>query len=85
MDLPRGLGASLAEGEEKALAIEIVLEDRFAAIAAIRDVVDGAGIFDTKHGGPCGQDFGGDSTRQHENIRIWVTPSREGNANSPSD
>jgi hypothetical protein len=55
MDLPRGLGASLAEGEEKALAIEIVLEDRFAAIAAIHDVVNGAGIFDTKLAGHAGK------------------------------
>ena len=39
VDLPAGLGARLAQGFDKTLAIRLVLEDRFAAVAAIHDVV----------------------------------------------
>ena len=47
MDLPTGLGTCLAQGGEKPLAVLIVAYDRLAVVAAIHDVVEGAGIFDT--------------------------------------
>jgi len=56
LDVPAGLGASLAQGLDEALPIRVVFEDGFAPIAAIQDVVDRAGIFDAQlaqHGHLC--------------------------------
>ena len=53
MDLPAGLLTRLSEREEKLLAVEVVLEDGFAMIAAIHHMVDRSGIFEaqlTGHG-----------------------------------
>ena len=46
--LPIGFGADLSKRVEKAVIIGVIAEDGFAAIAAIHDVVNGAGIFDTQ-------------------------------------
>ena len=40
MHLPVGLGAGLAQGLDETFAIGIVLEDGFAAVAAIHHVVN---------------------------------------------
>ena len=55
MDLPAGLFARLAEGEEELLAVKIVLEDGLAMIPTIHHMVDGTGIFDAQLAGhDCG-------------------------------
>ena len=41
-------GASLAQGFNEALPIRIIKEDWFAPVAAIHDVIDRAGIFDSQ-------------------------------------
>jgi hypothetical protein len=46
VDLPAGFLAGLAEGKEKALTVEVVLENGFTAVAAIHHMIDGSGIFD---------------------------------------
>jgi hypothetical protein len=46
MDLPRSLVAGLAEREQKTLAVEVILENGFAVIAAVHEVIEGTGIFD---------------------------------------
>ena len=51
VNLPIGLGASLGERGEKLLVINVVEEDRFAAVATINDVIDRAGIFDAQRTG----------------------------------
>lgn len=46
MELPACLVARLAQGGEEAPAILIVLEDRFAPVAAIHAVIHGIGKLD---------------------------------------
>lgn len=48
MDLPAGLGAGLARGVDEALAVLVVFEDGFAAVAAIHDVVKGPRVLDAQ-------------------------------------
>ena len=48
VDVPVGFCAGLAQRLEEPLPIQIVLENGFASIAAIHDVVDGAGILDAQ-------------------------------------
>ena len=58
VNLPAGLGAHLGEGFDPALAglaIRIFPEDRLAAVAAIDDVVDRAGILDSQLAGHDGR------------------------------
>jgi hypothetical protein len=44
MDLPPGFDTSLGQRLAEAVPIRVILEDRFAAITAIHDVVNRAGI-----------------------------------------
>ena len=55
MDLPGGFGASLGERSDEAAAVQVVLEDGFGAVAAVHDVVEGAGIFDAQFAGHAGR------------------------------
>src|SRR5438874_820848 len=48
VDLPVRFGASLGQRLEEPLTVQIVVENGFAPIAAIHDVVDGAGILDAQ-------------------------------------
>ena len=48
MNLPAGLLTRMSEREEELLAIQIVLEDGLAVIAAIHDVVNRSRIFDAQ-------------------------------------
>src|SRR5260370_39698703 len=48
VDLPVGFCAGLAQRLEEPLPIQIVVENGFASIAAIHDVVDGARISDAQ-------------------------------------
>ena len=48
MNLPAGLDEHLGQGLDKALAVHIVEEDRFAPVAPIHGVVDRAGILRPK-------------------------------------
>ena len=41
MDLPIDLGAPFAQGLQETLSISIVAKDRFAAVTAVHDVIDG--------------------------------------------
>src|SRR5882672_434693 len=43
VDLPAGLVTSLAKSEQKTLAVAVVLEDGFAAVAAIHQVIEATG------------------------------------------
>src|SRR6266496_5462294 len=45
---PAGLGARLAQSLREALPMRLVLENRFAPLAAIDDLVDRAGILDSQ-------------------------------------
>ena len=58
MHLPRSLGTGLGQRLEKAPAVQVILEDGFAAVAAIHDVIDGIGVLDAKACGPCAQAAG---------------------------
>jgi hypothetical protein len=49
MDLPGGLGTSFCESLKEAPAV--VLEDGFAAVATVHDMVDGAGVLDAELAG----------------------------------
>lgn len=51
VNLPVGLGTSLAKGNEKALTIGVVAKDRLATITAIEDVINGTGVFDPECAG----------------------------------
>ena len=44
VNLPAGFAAGFGEGGQKTVAIQVVVENGFAPIPAIHDVVDGAGI-----------------------------------------
>ena len=55
MHLPGSFGAGLREGFEETPAVEVVLEDGFAAVAAAHDVVNGAGVLDAKFAGHAGR------------------------------
>ena len=48
VDLPAGFLAGLAQGFQKALAVLVVLENIFAPVAPIHEVVNGAGILDSE-------------------------------------
>jgi len=50
VDFPLGFGASLAERFEKAVAVEVVLENVLAPVATVQDVVDGTGILNAEFG-----------------------------------
>jgi len=43
-----GLGARLAQRLDETLPILVIVEDRFAPVAAIHDVVDRSGILDSQ-------------------------------------
>ena len=47
MNLQARLGASLTQGLDETLATRVVVEDGFASVAAIHDVINRAGIFDS--------------------------------------
>jgi hypothetical protein len=49
------LRGPLAQGLDKALAIGLVVEDRLAPVAAIQDMVERAGIFDSQLAGHDGR------------------------------
>ena len=51
LHLPVGFGASLGERGEKAFVIGVIVEDWLAAITAIHDVIDRAGIFNARRAG----------------------------------
>ena len=51
VNLPAGLFTRLAEGFEEALPVLVVEEDGFPAVAAVHDVVDGAGVLDSEFAG----------------------------------
>ena len=55
MDLPAGLGAGFGERGEEAAVVEVVAEDGFAAVAAIHDVVDRAGVLPSQLAGRAGR------------------------------
>jgi hypothetical protein len=72
MNFPRGFGTGLAERFDETTAVQLVLEDGFAAIAAIHDVVDGAGVFDAEFAGHAGHGCGTPpkpSTQKHMDLR----------------
>src|SRR5712671_7139278 len=48
MHLPASLFARFSQGREKAVAVVVILEDVFATIAAIDEVIDGSRIFDSE-------------------------------------
>jgi hypothetical protein len=48
MDLPLGLGACLSQRLQKTGAVRVVLKDQLPTVAAIHDVIDGAGIFNAE-------------------------------------
>ena len=48
MNLPAGAGTALGEEFEEGPPIGVVLEDRFATIATVEQVVDGTGILEPK-------------------------------------
>jgi hypothetical protein len=51
VNLPTGLGASLAQRVDEALAIRIIHEDPFAPVTAIHDVINRASILDSQLAG----------------------------------
>ncbi len=51
MDLPTRLGAGLLERFQKTTTIRVAFEDGFAAITAIHDVVNRAGILQSESAG----------------------------------
>ena len=51
METPTGFGAGFAKGSQEGLAVLIVLEDGFAAVSAIHNVIDSAGILDAQFSG----------------------------------
>ena len=48
MNLPTGLDAGLTQRSQEALAVSVILENGFAAVAAIHDVIDRARILDSQ-------------------------------------
>ena len=54
MNLPVGLPAGFAQGFEAVKPILVIVEDGFAAVAAIQDVVDRAGVLHAQFSGPAG-------------------------------
>src|SRR2546430_14978301 len=48
MNLPARFAAAFAERFKKTDAIVVIQQDSFAAIAAVHDVIESAGIFDAK-------------------------------------
>ena len=50
-DLPIGLGARLTQRLDEALAVGLVMEDQFTAVAPAHDVVNRPGIFDSQFAG----------------------------------
>jgi len=52
---PASLGANGRQGFDERLAILIFLEDGFAAVAAVEDVIDCTGILDAKFAGHAGE------------------------------
>jgi len=65
MHLPRSLGTGLGQRLEKAPAVQVILEDGFAAVAAIHDVIDGIGVLDAKLAG---------HARRLQARAVWVNP-----------
>jgi hypothetical protein len=55
VDLPGGFGAGLPERFDETAAVEVVLEDGFAKVAAIHHMVDRTGIFDAEFAGHAGR------------------------------
>jgi hypothetical protein len=51
MDLPGGFGARFTKRFEEAFAVPVIFKDGFAAVAAVHNVVKGAGILDTELAG----------------------------------
>jgi hypothetical protein len=51
MHLPGGFGAGFVKRFEEAFTIAVVLKDGFAAVAAVHDVVKGAGVLDAELAG----------------------------------
>ena len=75
MDLPAGLEAGFAEGVQEPLTIVVIAEDEFAMIAAIQDVVNRAGVLDTKFAG-----HARNSKRQGSNLpKLGTDPFPIGN------
>jgi hypothetical protein len=68
MNFPRGFGTGLAERFDETTAVQLVLEDGFAAVAAIHDVVDRAGIFDAQFAGHAGRPW---NTAQTVNSKTY--------------
>ena len=50
-DSPGRLGTGLPEGFQEPIAVQAILEDGFAAVATIQDVVNGAGVLDANLAG----------------------------------
>jgi hypothetical protein len=48
MHLPVRLGAGFTKGFEEVAAVGIVLEDRFAAVTSVHDMMDRTGIFEAQ-------------------------------------
>jgi len=55
VNLPTGLGASLAQRVDEALAIRIIHEDPFAPVTAIHDVINRTSILDSQLAGHDGR------------------------------
>ena len=51
MDLAIRFGARLGQHVNKALPIRVILEDGFAPVAAIQEVINRAGILDSEFAG----------------------------------
>jgi hypothetical protein len=73
MDLSGGLGACLGQGLQEAAAVEVVLEDGFAAVAAVHDVIDGARIFDAEFASHAGKLAAAAGRVKCKNMRICGT------------
>ena len=48
MHLPAGLLAAFGQSFDKAVAVLVVFKDSFAAVAAIHEMIDGAGILEAE-------------------------------------
>jgi len=48
MNLPARLAAHLAQGLDKPLAVVVVVEDRFAPVPTVHNVVHGTGVLNPK-------------------------------------
>ena len=64
MHLPAGLGAALAQGFQKKLAVLVILENRLPPISPVHDVINRAGILHSEFARHANDPYGGRDERQ---------------------